>query len=477
MDVAADLAREASCAFGNRVSLTTGNTSTAWAANFFSIPPLTSNPGTTATTSLSYDDNGNVTEVGTTTFYAYDFDNRLTQSSIWNGTATTTTTYAYDPFGNRISQTASTTTTLYPSRYYSLTTTTTGTSTVATSTDYLYSGGSLFGTVDQKMVNGTATGTAITRYNHADNLGSTNVTSDANGNLAQWFDYASYGSVIASENTGTTTAARQYIGQFADATGLSYLNARYYNGTQGQFTSEDSIFLGNPSQQNMQDPQSLNSYSYSEDNPIIKSDPNGKFPAAALLPAAYGLGDLGLGATIEFWGPPVAIGVVGAGAVMLASNEWQDVAQNAQNYNNNRGGNYRYIPFSEQGREVQLPGPSDPLDPWDGWEPDNGWKGWIGAGLGLIGAATDIYQQAQELPSNNQQSNGTWTSLPPIVRQGGSSYYRNNSGLLSAVPQTGTSVGVSSGGGSGGGLPSSVSQGGVTYYRNSSGLLSASPGK
>jgi YD repeat-containing protein len=93
-----------------------------------------------------------VTEVGTTTFYAYDFDNRLTQSSIWNGTGTTTTTYAYDPFGNRISQTASTTTTLYPSKYYSITTTTTGTSTVATSTDYLYSDASLLGTVDQKMV-------------------------------------------------------------------------------------------------------------------------------------------------------------------------------------------------------------------------------------------------------------------------------------------------------------------------------------
>jgi hypothetical protein len=61
MDVAADLDREAWYAFGNRVSLTTGNTSTAWAANFFSIPPLTSNPGTTATTSISYDDNGNVT--------------------------------------------------------------------------------------------------------------------------------------------------------------------------------------------------------------------------------------------------------------------------------------------------------------------------------------------------------------------------------------------------------------------------------
>jgi YD repeat-containing protein len=218
MDVAADLDREASYAFGNRVSLTTGNTSTAWAANYFSIPPLTSNPGVTATTTFAYDNNGNVTQVGTTTFYTYDFDNRLIQSNIKIGSsASTTITYAYDPFGNRISQTASTTTTLYPSKYYSITTTTTGTSTVATSTDYLYSGATLLGTVDQKMVNGTATGTAITRYVHPDNLGSTNVTSDASGNLAQWLDYGPYGSVLASENTGTTTAARGYIGQFLDS--------------------------------------------------------------------------------------------------------------------------------------------------------------------------------------------------------------------------------------------------------------------
>ena len=35
-------------------------------------------------------------------------------------------------------------------------------------------------------------------------------------NVAQWFDYAPYGSVIATTNTGTTKAARQYIGQFTD---------------------------------------------------------------------------------------------------------------------------------------------------------------------------------------------------------------------------------------------------------------------
>jgi hypothetical protein len=36
------------------------------------------------------------------------------------------------------------------------------------------------------------------------------------------------------------------------------------------------VFLGQPNQQNLQDPQSLNPYSYSEDNPITKSDPSGK---------------------------------------------------------------------------------------------------------------------------------------------------------------------------------------------------------
>jgi hypothetical protein len=40
-------------------------------------------------------------------------------------------------------------------------------------------------TIDQKVISGTASGTPITRYNHTDNLGSTNVTSDANMNVAQ----------------------------------------------------------------------------------------------------------------------------------------------------------------------------------------------------------------------------------------------------------------------------------------------------
>jgi RHS repeat-associated protein len=249
-----------------------------WAANFFSLAPLTSNPGTVATTTFTYDNNGNVTAVGTTTFYTYDDANRLTQSDIRVGNSTTTTTYAYGPFGERVSQTAANTTFIYPNKFYSVASSTGTGAKYATTTDYVYAGPNLLATIDQKLVSGSASGTPITRYNHTDNVGSTNVTSDATMNVAQWFDYAPYGSVIATTNTGQTSAGRQYINRFADPSNLDYLNARYYDPARGQFISQDPVFWG---KQNIGNPQSLNSYSYALDNPINKEDPDGLAASAA----------------------------------------------------------------------------------------------------------------------------------------------------------------------------------------------------
>jgi RHS repeat-associated protein len=67
----------------------------------------------------------------------------------------------------------------------------------------------------------------------------------------------------------------QLLTSAAPSVGRALLNARYYNSTQGQFLTEDPIFLS--SSQNLQDPQSLNAYAYSQDNPITKEDPNGRF--------------------------------------------------------------------------------------------------------------------------------------------------------------------------------------------------------
>jgi len=50
------------------------------------------------------------------------------------------------------------------------------------------------------------------------------------------------------------------------------LQQRYYDRSKGEFLSEDSVFLGDPKQQVLTDPQSLNSYSYGNNNPITKSD-------------------------------------------------------------------------------------------------------------------------------------------------------------------------------------------------------------
>src|SRR5450755_3226987 len=52
--------------------------------------------------------------------------------------------------------------------------------------------------------------------------------------------------------------------------------ARDQNSSRGQFISEDPVFLGDPRQQVLTDPQSLNSFSYANDNPITKSDLTGR---------------------------------------------------------------------------------------------------------------------------------------------------------------------------------------------------------
>jgi RHS repeat-associated protein len=110
-----------------------------------------------------------------------------------------------------------------------------------------------------------------------------------------------YDNPAEPQKEGAGVGQSIYIGQQYDAaTQLDYLNARYYNGTQEQFLSEDPVFLamGNPYQlqqlgqedQNilLADPQQLNAYSYGRDNPITKKDPTGRLLPEALVGAGVG---------------------------------------------------------------------------------------------------------------------------------------------------------------------------------------------
>ena len=200
--------------------------------------------------------------------------------------------------GARVLQTSTTSTTFYPNKFYSLASTIVGSTTYATSTNYIWSGDTLLATIDQPIISGTATGTPITRYIHPDHLGSTNAVTDQNGNLVQLMDYYPYGATRVSTSTFPTNEKRQYIGQFSDSqTSLDYLQARYYDSARGQFVNEDPVFWGDPKAQDLTNPQSQGTYSYSADNPITSKDPSSLRVELVSKPIGdfYGLpiGDLG----------------------------------------------------------------------------------------------------------------------------------------------------------------------------------------
>jgi len=259
-----------------------------------------------STSTFSYDNNGNLiqkTVDGTTTTYVYDYANRLTALGTRANGVSATTTYGYNAFGERVIQTGTSTTWLYPFKWYSVASSTGSGAKNATTTEYIFNGDTLVSTVDQQFASGVATGSAQTRYVHPDHLGSTNVVTNASGTVVQTLDYYPYGSTRIS--SGQNAESRQYIGQFSDPSALSYLNARYYDNSRGQFLSEDPSFLavgdlglikrvaGNDQRSFLADPQLANSYSYGRNNPITQKDPSGNNPfilGGAVLGDFYGIG-------------------------------------------------------------------------------------------------------------------------------------------------------------------------------------------
>ena len=210
----------------------------------------------------TYDKDGNNTADGTLT-NTWNYKDQLTQTV--NGG--TTLTSLYDQNGDRVSFGDGTTTTAYANKYYNYN----GTK----KTKQIYAGDTLIATVE------TVSSTVTPYYVHVDHLGSASETTDGSGALIETLDYFPYGSQRIS--SGSYTEQRQYVGQIYDSqSGLDYLNARYYNGAQGRFISEDPQFW-NFDQNWLQDPQNQNSYSYARDNPVTMKDPDGNMAVMAAL--------------------------------------------------------------------------------------------------------------------------------------------------------------------------------------------------
>ena len=102
-------------------------------------------------------------------------------------------------------------------------------------------------------------------YYHQDNLGSSSLVTDEDGVVKYSTDYYPFGSSLHEEGEEKYT----YNSKELDSTGLHYYGARYYDSSIGRFISVD------PVSGNIFNPQRLNRYSYTLNNPLKYVDPSG----------------------------------------------------------------------------------------------------------------------------------------------------------------------------------------------------------
>jgi RHS repeat-associated protein len=218
--------------------------------------PTCSTPPTGATT-YTYDNRGNRTAAtpssGPATSYTYDQANRLTAYGA-------NAVYAYDGDGLRASKTVSSATTAF-------TWNTAGglpMLLVAGSTKYVY------GPLGPLAQIGSTS-----RYFAQDQLGSTRILTDSAGNVEGAYDYDAYGRV--SSTSGTATTALRFAGeQGDDESGLTYLRARYYDPSSGDFLNRDPI-----------EHITRSPYAYVNGNPLNYSDPSGLAGASGTWEGPY----------------------------------------------------------------------------------------------------------------------------------------------------------------------------------------------
>lgn len=215
------------------------------------------------TTGYLYDLSGNMTQEASafTYTYQYDAENHLTQASgmfggPWN--------YVHDGKGLRVQKSTSASNgTLYWRAITGVTiaeTDTTGSTTNSAYEEYIFFGG-------QRIASRTASGTV--NYYYADQVGSTVTMTDASGNRCYQATFTPYGEEHTAQ-TPTCSTNYKFTGYERDAeTGLDYAFARFYNSRLGRFMGPDPLAGG------IHDPQSLNRYAYTINNPTNFADPTG----------------------------------------------------------------------------------------------------------------------------------------------------------------------------------------------------------
>ena len=134
---------------------------------------------------------------------------------------------------------------------------------VQTTQEIVYLAGSAIATIDHNWPSNTV---IATKYQHTDALGSPVATTNNSGALIERTNYEPYGSAI-----NKTVDGIGYTGHVMDgATGLTYMQQRYYDGTLGRFLSVDPVTAYEKPSQN------FNRYWYGNNNPYSFKDPDGR---------------------------------------------------------------------------------------------------------------------------------------------------------------------------------------------------------
>ncbi|MDE1853769.1 MAG: RHS repeat protein [Thaumarchaeota archaeon] len=240
---------------GNRIRMVQGSTTTVYCYGSFNRLSgyYTTSSCSSPSTSYTYDANGNaITKTGGWT-YSYDYENRL-MKAVQSGT--TVQTNSYDGDGNRVTQTAGSSTFTYSYQGLNILYEKNVTSGTTTVTKRFYANGLQVA----KMV-----GTGV-YYLHQDALGSTRLVATATVTIKFSSNYVPYGQNYAVSGKEVF----MYTGKpYDSATGLYYYGARYYDATTGRFVTQDT-YSGSKI-----DPMSMNLYIYARDNPERMIDPNG----------------------------------------------------------------------------------------------------------------------------------------------------------------------------------------------------------
>jgi RHS repeat-associated protein len=128
---------------------------------------------------------------------------------------------------------------------------------------YFYLGNRLYATFSK---NGS---TEMVQYYHPDRLG-TRLITDEEGTIIKEQVTFSFGTVPDTVSTSDNRLFTSY--DRSSETGLDYAVNRYYESNQGRFTQVDRLGIGAVSLVN---PQSLNMYTYVQNDPVNAIDPNG----------------------------------------------------------------------------------------------------------------------------------------------------------------------------------------------------------